>query len=167
MSDLPEYALDRVFDAPREMVWRAWTDPELLSRWYGPGVETIIHKFECEPGGIWLNEMKWGDNSHLGKAVFQDVVPEEKLVWHQSSTDSDWNIVASPMMPDWPRVMLTTVTFEETGLKTRVRLSWVPFEASDAEIACFSGAVANMGKGWESGFAIMDEMFAELQAENS
>ena len=37
MSELPEYLLDRVFDAPREMVWRAWIDPELLSRWYGPG----------------------------------------------------------------------------------------------------------------------------------
>ncbi|MCZ6890595.1 MAG: SRPBCC domain-containing protein [Gammaproteobacteria bacterium] len=167
MSDLPEYILDRVFDAPREMVWRAWTDPELLSRWYGPHVETIIHKFDLTPGGVWLNEMKFGDNSDLSKAVFQEVVPEERLVWHQSSTDSDWNVIPSPMMADWPRVMLTTVTFDGSGSKTNVRLTWVPHEATDDEIACFSGAVANMGKGWESGFAIMDEMFAELQAENT
>ena len=167
MSDLPEYILDRVFDAPREMVWRAWTDPELLSRWYGPRVETIIHKFDLTPGGVWLNEMKFGDNSDLSKAVFQEVVPEQRLVWHQSSTDSDWNVIGSPMMADWPRVMLTTVTFDDSGSKTNVRLTWVPHEATDAEIACFSGAVANMGKGWESGFAIMDEMFAELQAENT
>ena len=40
MSDLPEYILDRVFDAPREMVWRAWTDPEFLPRWYGPGARS-------------------------------------------------------------------------------------------------------------------------------
>ncbi len=39
MSGLPEFVLDRVFDAPRELVWRAWTDPELLHRWYGPGVK--------------------------------------------------------------------------------------------------------------------------------
>jgi hypothetical protein len=43
----------------------------------------------------------------------------------------------------------------------------VPFEATYAEIACFADAVANMGKGWESGFAIMDEIFAELLAENT
>ena len=43
MSELPEYVLDRIFDAPRPLVWRAWTDPQLLARWYGPGVETIIH----------------------------------------------------------------------------------------------------------------------------
>ena len=41
MTDTPEYILDRVFDAPLAMVWKAWTDPELLARWYGPGVETI------------------------------------------------------------------------------------------------------------------------------
>ena len=48
MSDLPEYVLERVFDAPRELVWRTWTEPALLSRWYGPGVETIVHKLDSE-----------------------------------------------------------------------------------------------------------------------
>ena len=46
MSDLPEYVLDRTFAAPRELVWRAWTEPELLNRWYGPGAETVIHEFD-------------------------------------------------------------------------------------------------------------------------
>ena len=165
MSELPEYILDRVFDAPREMVWRAWTDPELLSRWYGPGVETIIHKFDLKPGGMWLNEMKWGDNSHRSKIVFQEVVPEEKLVWHDSPSDSEWNIISNPMMADWPRVILTTVTFEDMGSQTKVRLTWVPFEATEAELACFAGAVEGMGKGWESGYAIMDEIFKELIAK--
>ncbi len=165
MSELPEYVLDREFDAPREMVWRAWTDPELLARWYGPGVETIIHKFDLKPGGTWLNEMKMGENSMLSKAVFTEVAPLEKIVWqHHSSTDKEWNSVPNARMPDWPRILLTTVTFEDAGDKTKVRLTWAPFEATDAEIACFSEAVANMGKGWESGYAIMDEIFAELQA---
>jgi len=46
MSDLPTYVLERVFDAPRELVWKTWTDPELLPRWYGPNVETIVHLLE-------------------------------------------------------------------------------------------------------------------------
>lgn len=166
MSEVSEYILDRVFDAPRELVWRAWTDPELLARWYGPGVETIIHKFDLKPGGAWLNEMKWGENSMLSKVVFTEVTPPERLVWHHySSTDAEWNVIANPKMPDWPNVLLTTVTFEEEGGKTKVRLVWAPHEASDAEIACFAGAVANMGKGWESGYAIMDEMLAEMQSK--
>ncbi|MFQ5624282.1 MAG: SRPBCC domain-containing protein [Paracoccaceae bacterium] len=167
MSELPEYVLDRIFDAPREMVWRAWTDPELLSRWYGPNIETIIHKFDPRPGGVWLNEMKWGEKSDLSKMEFKEVMPQEKLVWHHSSTDADWNIIPNPMMADWPRVVLTTVTFTDAGAKTNVRLTWAPHEANEAEIACFAGAVSNMGKGWESGYAIIDEILAELQGEGA
>ena len=63
MSEVAQYSLERIFDAPREMVWRAWTDPELLHRWYGPGVETIIHQFDLRPGGAWLNEMRWGESN--------------------------------------------------------------------------------------------------------
>ncbi len=165
MSELPEYVLDREFDAPRELVWRAWTEPELLQRWYGPRVETIIHEFDLKPGGSWLNEMKIGGNSDFQKVVFQEVTPPEKLVWHHSSADADWNIVSSPMMADWPRTLLTTVTFEEMGDKTNVRLTQIPLEATDAEIACFAAAMSGMDNGWGSGYAILDEMFVELQTE--
>ena len=51
MSKLPEYKLDRIFNAPRDLVWRAWTDPELLQRWYGPNVETIICVFRANVTG--------------------------------------------------------------------------------------------------------------------
>ncbi|MCG8441710.1 MAG: SRPBCC domain-containing protein [Caulobacterales bacterium] len=167
MSDLPEFALDRVFDAPRELVWRAWTEPDLLHRWYGPGVETIIHAFDLRPGGAWLGEMKWDGSSNYSKVVFQEVTPPERLVWRHSSSDAAWNVITNPMMPDWPRVILTTVTFEEAHAKTKVRLTWTPFEASDAEIACFAGAMDRFGGGWERGYAIMDDILAELQAETS
>ena len=164
MSDIPQYVLDRLFNAPVDMVWRAWTDPELLQRWYGPGVETIIHKFDLKPGGEWRNEMKWGEKSDLSKIVFKEVIPNEKLVWHHSSADADWNVVKNPMMADWPQTLLTTVTFTPVDGKTNVRLVWVPLDPSEAESACFAAAVNNMGKGWEAGYAIMDQMFKEMQA---
>ena len=63
MTDLPIYVLERTFAAPRALVWRTWTDPQLLSRWYGPNVETIIHRLDVKPGGLWLNEMKMGGRS--------------------------------------------------------------------------------------------------------
>jgi len=164
LADLPEYVLDREFDAPRQMVWNAWTDPKLLSHWYGPNIETIIHQFDLKPGGVWLNEMKMGENSMLSKSVFGEVVPEERLTFNQSSTDKDWNVISSPMMPDWPRVISNVITLEALGDKTKLRLVWAPVDATEAEIACFAGAVNNMGKGWESGFALLDEMLAEMRA---
>jgi len=164
MSELPEFVLEREFNAPRELVWRAWTDPELLVRWYGPGVETVIHKFDLEPAGVWLNEMKMSGDSNFQKIIFKEVTRPEKLVWHHCSADADWNIAANPMMPDWPRILLTTVTFEERGDRTNVRLSQIPVDATDAEIACFAKMKDGMSAGWGSGYAIIDDVLAELQA---
>ena len=68
------------------------------------------------------------------------------------------------MMPDWPRVLLTTVTFEQDGGRTKLRLTWVPHAASDAEIACFAAAMGGMDKGWGSGMDLLADLLAELQA---
>jgi uncharacterized protein YndB with AHSA1/START domain len=165
MGELPTYVLERVFDAPRELVWRTWTEPELLARWYGPNVETVIHKLDVRPGGVWLNEMKWGeDGGQREKMAYTEVVEPEKLVWHHSMTDADWNVIANPMMADWPKVLLTVVTFEDLGGRTKMTLTWTPHEASEAECACFAGAMAGLDRGWGSGMDILAEMLAELQA---
>lgn len=165
MNDLPEYVLDRAFDAPRDMVWKAWTTPELLARWYGPGIETKIHKFDFKPGGLWLNEMIWGGNSNYSKMAFRDINPVENMTWdHHSCTDENWNDIANPMMKDWPRLLDTAVVFSEDGAKTNVRLTQIPMQATDAELACFTEAMSNMDNGWGGGYKIIDEILAELQA---
>ena len=106
--------------------------------------------------------MNWGENADFSKMSFLDVVPPEKLVWHHSSTDADWNVVANPMMPDWPRVLLTTVMFVDNGDQTEVCLTQVPIDATAAEIACFAEKMAGMDNGWGGGYKIIDEMLAEL-----
>lgn len=164
MSDLPEYQLDRLFNAPRDLVWKAWTDPELLARWYGPNIETVIHEFDLRPGGVWLNEMKWGENSNFQKVEFLQVEAQDRMVWNHCSADANWNVAASPMMPDWPRVLLTTVEFSDAGEQTNVRLHQVPVDATEAEIACFAQMKDGMSKGWSSGYEIIDTVLTELKA---
>ena len=68
------------------------------------------------------------------------------------------------MMPDWPRVLETVVTFTAEGARTRMRLTWTPHDATEAEIACFAGAIENLGKGWGAGMALLEALLAELQA---
>jgi len=164
MTDLPTYVLERTFDAPRALVWRAWTEPDLVSRWYGPNVETIVHRMDVEPGGLWLSEMRWGDNQNRQRIEYTEVAPPERLVWLHAMADAQWNVVANPMMPDWPRVLLTAVTFAEDGDRTRMRLTWAPHGASDAEIACFAAAIEGMDKGWAAGMDLLAELLTELQA---
>lgn len=164
MSDLPELTIDREFDAPRELVWRAWTDPGLIGRWYGPNIETVVHQFDLTPGGIWLHEMQMGGGSSFQKALFKEIIESEKLVWHHyASVDSEGNEVDNPMMENWPSVLLTTVTFEDIDGKTNVRLQQVPQNASDDEIAGFAQMKDGMSGGWGKGYAIIDEILVELK----
>ena len=163
-GEAPTYVLERMFNAPRALVWKAWTDPALLPRWYGPNVETIIHSLDLKSGGLWLLEMKWGGESRYQRVEYAEIAPPERLVWLHASSDADWNVVANPMMADWPRILLTTVTFEALGDQTRMRLTWAPHEASAAEIACFAAAMDGMGKGWNAGMALLEELLAEMQS---
>ena len=164
MTDLPTYVLDRTFDAPREMVWRAWTDPKLISRWYSPNAETIVHRMDVKPGGLWLVEMRVGAGSMRHRVEYIEVKPPERLVSLHSSSDADWNVITSPMMKDWPRVLLTTITFEQSGKQTKLRLTWVPHQATEAEIACFRAAISGMRGGWGGAMVQLEKLLAELQA---
>ncbi|WP_103221475.1 SRPBCC family protein [Roseibium marinum] len=163
MADLPVYVLERDFDAPRDLVWRTWTEAELLVRWYGPNVETVIHKLDVRPGGQWLNEMKMGDRSNYQRMDYIEVDAPERLVGLMANTDAGWNIAADPMMPDWPRVLLTDVSFAETAGKTKMRLVWSPHEASEKEIVCFAAAMDGLGKGWGMGMEMLEQLLAEMQ----
>jgi uncharacterized protein YndB with AHSA1/START domain len=163
-SELPTYELERVFDAPPHIVWRTWTEPDLLARWYGPNVETIVHRLDVKAGGLWLNEMRMGGGSSYQRTEYTEVTPPERLACLMSNADSDWNIVPNPRMPDWPRTLLTVVTLENAGGKTKMRLTWTPHDASKAEIDCFAAMMGNMGRGWDAGMKLLAEILAELQA---
>jgi hypothetical protein len=58
------------------------------------------------------------------------------------------------------------VTLDEDGTQTRMRLTWTPHEASDAEIACFAAAIDGMGKGWNAGMELLAKVLAELQTQS-
>lgn len=163
MGNSAEYVFRRDFDAPRALVWAVWTDPKLLARWYGPQIETIIHQFDLRPGGEWRNEMVMGDKSDFSVMMFKDVVPEEKIVWHHCSADRNWHVVPNPMMPNWPKVLHTTLSFEDRGDKTSIMLVQVPFEATPEEHEIFAKMMGGMDRGWGAGFDIFDQILIELQ----
>lgn len=166
MSETSQYVMERRFDAPPEMVWRAWTDQTYQSRWYGPGVETVIHANEPRPGGRWLVEMKSEGWSGYQRADYLDVDPPSRLVFLQSMTDADWNVIANPRMPDWPRVMQTEIDFAPAGGDaTDMRLVWTPHDATEAETAFFATALEGAGQGWTMGMDILDRVLAEMKDE--
>jgi uncharacterized protein YndB with AHSA1/START domain len=110
-----ELEMSRTFDAPRELVFRAWTDADALKRWWGPQGWTTTHcTVDLRPGGAWhyCFRSKEGQES-WGKGTYREIVPPERLVYADVFSDADGNELSEPM--------LMTLTFEDAGGKTLLR----------------------------------------------
>lgn len=145
------FIISREFAAPRDLVWRVWTEREHFGRWFGPkGVTIDLAKFDLQPGGLTHYSMTTPDGNKLwGRAVYREVVPPTKVVWLNSFSDQDAGITPHPFSRDpWPLQMLTTVTFAEQGGKTLVTVNWVPFDSTEAERATFEAGRESMKQGW-------------------
>jgi uncharacterized protein YndB with AHSA1/START domain len=75
-----EIRIERIFDAPRDRVWRAHTDPKLLAQWWGRGNKLVIEKFELERGGHWRFVEHGPDGVHGFEGRFSEVTPPERQV---------------------------------------------------------------------------------------
>ncbi|MFC9709069.1 SRPBCC domain-containing protein [Paenibacillus sp. NPDC056933] len=111
-----EFTLERVFDAPRELVFKAFTEPEHVSRWWAPGPFTIpVCNIDLRPGGIWHYCMESPEgNRHWSRAVYQEIVEPERIVYTGGFADEKANPVAG--QPEH----LATVTFTEQERKTKL-----------------------------------------------
>ena len=158
-KDSPPFVISRVFDAPRDHVWKAWTEAERLKKWWGPkGFTVHTCKLDLRPGGGMHYGMKAPDGSDIwGKFAFREVKPQERLVFINSFSDPQGNVTRHPGHASWPLQMLSTVTFEEQGKKTKVTVQWIPHEASDAERKTFDEGRESMKQGWGGTF----EQFAD------
>lgn len=167
MAGVPEYALERLYDAPAEVIWRSWTNPVLFSRWYAPGVETIIHNMDVRPGGECLIALRWDNNSLFQKFQYLEVTPYENLTWLFSSANEGGETIPSPLAENWPKNILTTIKLEPHEEQYLLHLSLTPFNATEVEINCFKKARLNVDAGWNAGLNVLDEIVAELKNEKN
>jgi uncharacterized protein YndB with AHSA1/START domain len=119
--------ITRVFDAPRDVVFKAWTECERLVRWWGPkGFTTPFCKIDPRPGGVFHNCMRPPEGrDYCGKGVYREIVEPERIVCTDSFADAEGNVVPATyygMSADYPLEMLVTVTFEEMEGKTKLTL---------------------------------------------
>ena len=144
------FEISRLYDAPREKVWQAWTEPARLKQWWGPrGFSVHTCKVDLRPGGTFLYGMKGPDGSDVwGKFVYREIKPPEKLVFVVSFSDPQGGVTRHPGMEDWPRYILSTVEFSEVAGKTKVSVTWTPHDASEVERASFDEGRDSMKQGW-------------------
>jgi len=156
------FVISRESAAPRDLVWRAWTEAEHFGRWFGPkGMKINLARFDPRPDGMTHYSMETPDGKVLwGRAVYREVVPPAKLVWLNSFSDEAGGITRHPLTNDpWPLQMLTTITFAAHAGKTTVTVHWVPFDSTDAERDIFERGRESMHMGWTG---TLDRLTAHL-----
>jgi uncharacterized protein YndB with AHSA1/START domain len=116
-----ELVLTRVFDAPRELVFEAWTDPDRVAAWWGPkGFTTVSYDMDIRPGGTYRFCMRSPQGIDYWKqGVYREVAAPERLIFTFTWVNTDGSL---------GQEMLVTVTFAVEGEKTRMTFHQGPFE---------------------------------------
>lgn len=130
-------SLVRVFDAPRSLVFKAWTDPKLMAKWWGPADFTNpVCELDVRPGGKIRIDMRAPDGTvHPMTGTFIEIVKLERLVFAFVAEDHDGNALIEAR---------TLVTFEDLGGKTKITVQ--------ANAAGVAPVAADMLKGMEAGW---------------
>jgi uncharacterized protein YndB with AHSA1/START domain len=146
-----EFVISRVYDAPRERVWQAWTESERLKQWWGPkGFKVHTCKVDLRPGGSFLYGMRTPDGGDTwGRFIYREIVAPKKLVFIVSFSDPKGGVTRHPWNETWPLHIMSTVEFEEQPAgKTQVTVRWLPHEASELERKAFDEGRDSMKQGW-------------------
>lgn len=160
-----EFVISRTFDAPRDLVFAAWTECAHLMRWWGPkGCNMLSCRNDLRPGGTFRYGMRMPNGQTLwGKWVHREIVRPERLVFVASFADEAGNTVRNPWNAEWPLDTLSTVTFAERDGRTTITLRAVPHEATEAERKAFEAAHPSMRQGWTGTL----DQFADYLARSS
>jgi uncharacterized protein YndB with AHSA1/START domain len=146
-----ELFITHLFDAPRETVYRAWTDPEQLKHWYAPdGCSIEFKAIEVKLGGYFhscIHDPVHGDC--WIKGTYLEVLPDRKLVFTMVMSDEAGNAVSSVSAgksEDWPEVQITTVTFDPIGEQTKVSIHQTVSEVEAKKTGAYQSWIKMLNK---------------------
>ncbi len=149
--------IERIFDAPRELVWKAWTDPQMLKKWWGPeGFSAPSIKVDLKVGGKYIFAMKGPEGSEWDKVmysggIYREIVPNEKIVTTDYFCDehgNKMNPVDFGQDPNSPSEMEVVITFEDVeDSKTKLTITYPKPESEEQFQAMLK---SGMKEGWNS-----------------
>ena len=161
-----QFTISRTFNAPRAMVFKAWTEAERLAKWWGPaGMKLTVHTVDLKPGGRFHYCMTAANGTEMwGRFVYREISPPDKLSFVTSFSNRNGDVERAPFAADWPLEVLNIVTFTESGGRTTVTLTGGPINATEAELKMFGSMFDSMNKGFGGTF---DQLDAYLASEGS
>ena len=149
-----DLVVTRIIDAPIEVVWKAWTDPDHVRRWWGPKYYTSPScKIDLREGGKYVfcmraPEDQGGQDSYTA-GTYTKIVPMQRLEFTQGLADKDGNPIDPAqlgMPPDFPSVIRTTVAFKAKGNMTELTITEFDWPVSQMYVYSYAGMQQSMDK---------------------
>jgi|SoiMethySBSTD1v2_1073268.scaffolds.fasta_scaffold190331_3 uncharacterized protein YndB with AHSA1/START domain len=144
------FVISRVFDAPRDLVWKAYSELDALKQWWGPkGFTWVTGTLDFRPGGMFHYGMRSPNGQEMwGRFIYREIVKPERMVYVVSFSDPKGGQTRHFMSPEWPLEMLNTATFTEEGGKTILTLHAVAISATAHERKIFEDGFKSMEGGY-------------------
>jgi uncharacterized protein YndB with AHSA1/START domain len=159
------FVITRIFDAPRDLVFDAFTQREHLMNWFGPkGFKMLSTTLDLRTGGVFHYGMQAPDGSTVwGKWIFREIVRPERLVAVVSFSDAAGGVTRHPYSASWPLETLSTTSFAEQGGKTVMTLKWEAINATGEERKTFDSSHEGMKTGWGGTLDQLEHYLAKVQ----
>ena len=144
------FVISRSFDAPRDLVWEAWSEATQMQSWWGPkGCAIEVATFEFRPGGFFHYAMNFPDGSSMwGRFLFRDIKQGECIVWLNSFSNEGCGITRAPFDAAIPLEILNEVTFASKAGKTLLTLRARPHGAAPNEVQAFEAMFSSLNEGY-------------------
>ena len=162
-----EFVISRVFDAPRDLMWKCFTEPEQMKQWWGPkGVKVVKSEMDLRAGGAYHYAMQTPDGKVMwGKQVYREIKPKDRLVFINSFSDERGGVTRHPLAPTWPLEMDSVFTFEDQpGGRTKFTVHWSPRNPTEEERKTFDSGHASMTQGWSGTMEQLEAFVAKVKA---
>jgi len=155
--------IERTFNAPRQVVWDAWTNPAALEKWFGPIGCTLKNlKADIQEGGEYVYEMTMpGGTPMHAKWAFRRLIEPKYMCIVFGFCDPEGNLQPTTMLPVWPLNHRSDVLFVDMGEKTLMLMRSTPIHATEEEIAAYEGMIENMNMGWKGTLDKLDNFIQE------
>jgi uncharacterized protein YndB with AHSA1/START domain len=164
MSENNELVISRTFNAPRDIMFKVWSEVEHLKNWWGPkDLEIVSAKLDFRPGGMFHYCMRAPEGFEMwGKFVYHEIEAPEKIVFVNSFSDEDGNVVRAPFSGSFPLEIQNILTFTENDGKTTLTLRGGPINANEEERSFFNGMFDSMNQGFAGTFDQLEQYLAKV-----
>ncbi|MBI3557699.1 MAG: SRPBCC domain-containing protein [Deltaproteobacteria bacterium] len=160
-----QFVINRTFDAPIELMFDVWSQPNHLAKWLAPGGGKMeFLRADITPGGSSFYCMPMSPGVKMyGRTEYRELSRPNRIVYAQQFCDENEKVARHPMSPTWPETMLTTVQFAQEGAnRTRITITWEVHNATTREeLETFIKARGGLTQGWTGSLDQLDAYLAQ------